>query len=123
MQSAKAILLKRTRMGALAAGFLTTGFFASAQSNSPYSRYGLGDLFPQNNVTTRGMGGITAGYSDPYSINFNNPASYAGFQSSIEAKTKKQQGGRMVFDVGVNLQNRTLIAPNTPQRFTSSDFW
>jgi hypothetical protein len=121
MQSAKAILLKRTRTSALAAIFLTTGFIASAQSNSPYSRYGLGDLLPQNNITTRGMGGISAGYADMFSINFNNPASFGSFQSIQEAKTKKQQAGRMVLDVGINLENRTLIAPNTPQSFTSSD--
>ena len=37
---------------------------AIAQENSPYSRYGLGDIVPNQNVVNRGMGGIAAGYSD-----------------------------------------------------------
>ena len=34
---------------------------ATAQDNSPYSRYGLGDLVPNTNINTRAMGGISAG--------------------------------------------------------------
>ena len=36
---------------------------AEAQENSPYSRYGLGDMVPGQNIISRGMGGIAAGYS------------------------------------------------------------
>ncbi len=35
-----------------------------AQDNSPYSRYGLGDLVPNTNVNSRAMGGVSAGYVD-----------------------------------------------------------
>ena len=35
-----------------------------AQENSPYSRYGLGDLLPSQSILNRGMGGISAGYVD-----------------------------------------------------------
>jgi hypothetical protein len=122
MQLAKATLLKTAYVKwVIAAGFISSGLFVSAQSNSPYSRFGLGDLFPQSNITTRGMGGITAAYADPLSINFANPASYGSFQTFKENKTNKVQGGRMILDVGINLENRTLIAPNTPRSFTSSD--
>ena len=48
---------------------------AKAQENSPYSRYGLGDLTPNHNVFTRGMGGISAGIAERNVINFTNPAS------------------------------------------------
>lgn len=47
-----------------------------SQLNSPYSRYGVGNLLPQGNSTSRAMGGISAGISDPGSINTVNPASY-----------------------------------------------
>jgi hypothetical protein len=100
---------------------LSTVAVVSAQSNSPYSRYGLGDVFPSSNITTRGMGGISAGYADVISVNFNNPASYASFFALQETKSKKLQYGRVVFDAGLNINNRTLISPNTPQSFTSSD--
>ena len=46
-----------------------------AQDNSPYSRYGIGDLVPSTNIANRSMGGISAGYTDYLSVNFNNPAS------------------------------------------------
>src|SRR3712207_7052167 len=46
-----------------------------AQDNSPYSRYGLGNLYPRVNVINRGMGGVSAAYGDYFSINYNNPAS------------------------------------------------
>jgi hypothetical protein len=48
-----------------------------SQDNSPYSRYGIGDLTPTSNVIGRSMGGISAGYTDVIAINFNNPASYS----------------------------------------------
>ena len=51
--------------------------FCFAQLNSPYSRYGTGNLIRQANIANRGMGGISAAYSDPTSINTVNPASYS----------------------------------------------
>ncbi|MBV7528466.1 hypothetical protein [Chitinophaga sp. sic0106] len=50
---------------------------ATAQDNSPYSRYGLGDLNNNQNIVNRGMGGVSQAYSDPTSVNFINPASYS----------------------------------------------
>jgi hypothetical protein len=101
---------------------LTASFFpAFSQDNSPYSRYGLGDLVPSTNSNTRGMGGISAGYIDFLSINFNNPASYSSFQSFREAKAKKLLYGRAILDLGINLENHTLIEPNRPGKFTSSN--
>ena len=32
---------------------------AFSQDNSPYSRYGIGDLVPPTNIITRGMGGVS----------------------------------------------------------------
>lgn len=66
---------------------------ASAQfsrGNSPYSRYGLGDLYSNNFVANRAMsGGHAAIYRSYWDINLTNPASfgklrYAAFQVGID---------------------------------------
>ena len=125
MQSAKSIMLEKLRLRSFKIFFLFSLILFSAnlfaQSNSPYSRYGLGDLSAGGNVTSRGMGGISAGYADVISINFNNPASYSQFQAFIEQRSKKLSSGRVVLDVGTSLESRSLIAPNTPNKFTSND--
>jgi hypothetical protein len=51
--------------------------FCFSQLNSPYSRYGTGNLIPQANIANRAMGGFSAAYTDPASINTVNPASYS----------------------------------------------
>jgi hypothetical protein len=92
-----------------------------AQDNSPYSRYGLGDHVPNTNIINRGMAGISAAYTDPFSINFNNPASYSSFFSRQQLKSKKSEYGRVLFDVGINFDNRTLKENNPPQKFPASN--
>ena len=79
---------------------------AIAQENSPYSRYGLGDIVPNQNVVNRGMGGIAAGYSDFQSINFINPASLANLRSTV-------------FDLGADIDIRTLKSNNSPAKYKS----
>ncbi len=88
--------------------------------NSPYSRYGIGDLTPNTNIVNRGMGGISAAYSDAFSINFNNPASYSGFKTYLEEKSGRAVSGRVLLDVGVNYESKTLRTPNNPLKFSSS---
>ncbi|MEO6069654.1 MAG: hypothetical protein ABIN57_02320 [Chitinophagaceae bacterium] len=100
---------------------LSTFFYSQAQDNSPYSRYGLGNTVPATNISTRSMGGISAGYSDILSVNFNNPASYSGFQTFVEERSKKLISGRVLLDVGVNIESRTLRVPNKPEKFTSGN--
>jgi hypothetical protein len=101
--------------------FISLGVNAVAQDNSPYSRYGLGNLAPSSNVSTRGMGGISAGYADILSVNFYNPASYSQFQAIKEQRSKRLASGRVILDVGLSFDNRTLVQPNTPNKFTSAD--
>jgi hypothetical protein len=81
-------------------------FQASAQENSPYSRYGIGDMLPQANVLNRAMGGISLAYWDVQSVNFNNPASYARLKLTT-------------FDVGLEYDSRTLRATNTTSAYKS----
>jgi hypothetical protein len=125
MQSAKSIMLEKLGLRSVQIFsilfFVLFSFQLAAQSNSPYSRYGFGDASPGGNVTSRGMGGISAAYADVISVNFNNPASYSQFQAIREQRSKKLSSGRVVLDVGISAGSRTLIAPNTPNKFTSSD--
>ena len=94
---------------------------AFSQDNSPYSRYGIGDLVPSTNIINRGMAGLSAGYIDHLAINFNNPASYSSFQSYKEKKSKKLSSGRAILDLGLNFENRTLREPAVTQKFTTSN--
>ena len=114
---------------------LIANSFINAQDNSPYSRYGLGDLQPSSHIYNRGMGGITAAFSDPPStglsdprngksysnINFSNPASYSRFFAVKELSSKKLQYGRMLLDVGVNLTSHRLHEANKQSTFTSTN--
>jgi hypothetical protein len=114
---------------------LMTNGILNAQDNSPYSRYGLGDLHPNTNIYNRGMGGISAGFSDPRidgpsdprngkyysSINFSNPASYSRFYALKEANSHKLTWGKMLLDVGLNVTTHTLHEGDRPEKFTSSN--
>ncbi len=94
---------------------------AFSQDNSPYSRFGIGDLIPSSNVIGRSMGGISAGYTDVVAINFNNPASYSSFQSFFEPKSKKMTSGRVVLDIGLDFENRTLRESAPAKKFVASN--
>jgi hypothetical protein len=102
--------------------FVITGFSSLfGQDNSPYSRYGIGDLVPSTNVISRGMGGVTAAYADIFAINLNNPASFSSFQTLQELKSKKLSSGRAILDVGMNFEGRTLKDPATTNKFVASN--
>lgn len=83
-------------------------FAATAQTeNSPYSRYGLGDPIPSQNIINRGMGGFSAPYGDYQSVNFANPASYSRFKATI-------------LDVGIEVNSRTIRSTNPPKKFSAA---
>jgi hypothetical protein len=105
MHSAKLTMAKILIVLIVACGLQMS---ASAQENSPYSRYGLGDLTPNHNIFTRGMGGISAGIADNSSINFTNPASLSFI-------------GNTIFDVGTEIDYRILKSTNPAKRFTSAN--
>ncbi|MCB0506999.1 MAG: hypothetical protein KDD21_01740 [Bacteroidetes bacterium] len=52
----------------------------NAQENTPYSRYGLGTIFDNNNAQSAQMGGLGAAFQSGETVNFLNPASYASLQ-------------------------------------------
>ena len=96
--------------------------FAAAQENSPYSRYGIGDIVPNQNIVNRGMGGIAAGYTNPnigdqkyvtpaflfQSLNLVNPASLGGLNNTV-------------LDVGGEVDIRTLKSTSSPAKYTATN--
>ncbi len=77
---------------------LMVAFAAWAQPkiNSPYSRFGLGDLYDQNLLAPMSLGNLSATYHDPYHVNILNPASL-GFQQTT------------AFETGAHAKRTTLI--------------
>ncbi len=76
------------------------------KGNSPYSRFGLGDPVSQFYAAAGGMGGLTAGFQDPFNLNTQNPASLASLQATA-------------FEVGVFGKYANLQGRNS----TSDDAW
>lgn len=101
--------------------FAVAIFSATAQDNSPYSRYGLGDLVPATNINSRGMAGISAGVNDFLSLNFSNPATYGSFETAPQRNSKKIAYGRSILDIGITIDNRTMREPNTINKFTAKN--
>ena len=93
------------KLGLIALIITLGGSLVQAQNeNSPYSRYGIGDLVPSQNVLTRAMGGASSAYYDFQSINFVNPASYARLKVTT-------------LDFGIEIDSRTLRTINPPSKF------
>lgn len=71
--------MKRFRLIFVIASIMLSGILqAQSTINSPYSRYGLGELHGENvNAHLRGMGGISIGMGDGTMVNPGNPASYS----------------------------------------------
>jgi hypothetical protein len=80
-----------------------------SQENSPFSRYGIGDIYPQQSIATRGMGGISAAFTSPQAINTINPASYGAINL-------------VTYDFGVSIDSRTLVSAVPPQNYKSVNF-
>ncbi len=56
---------------------LTTGVAGQKVVNTPFARYGIGNLELQGNFRTRAMGGISSGVRDNITLNYLTPASYS----------------------------------------------
>lgn len=59
--------------------FLGRSIFSQTLTLSPYSRYGVGDVFSYSSTRNAGMGGIGIGSTAVFTPNRLNPASYADF--------------------------------------------
>ncbi len=86
---------------------------ASAQkvTNSPYSRYGIGDIASQGDGRSVAMGGASAGESSPYYLNLLNPAANTSLFHQ-----------RFIFDVGMDLKYTNVASASASQKNTTSTF-
>jgi len=82
---------------------------ASAQENSPYSRYGLGDIQPAQHILNRSMGGVSVAFADPQTVNFSNAAAFANLRI-------------VTYDIGLSVDSRTLRNRNSPEKYNSANF-
>ena len=91
---------------------MVTGMaIAQNNTNSPYTRYGYGDLSDQSFGNSRAMGGIAFGLRDGAQINPLNPASY----TAIDSLT-------FIFEGGVSLQNMNISGGGVKLNAKNSSF-
>ena len=95
-------------------------FHLSAQENSPFSRYGLGDIYPSQSIANRGMGGVTAGYANEQALNTVNPASYSALKYLRYANGTN--GGLITYDIGISIDSRTLKDASLGETYNSVNF-
>jgi len=89
--------------------FISLNTTAQVRVDSPYSRYGLGDMNMTNNAMTEGMGGLSFSLNFSSRINSNNPASYAAIDS-----------GSFVFDAaftGLLLESKSFSGTSQSNYF------
>jgi hypothetical protein len=106
MQSANTIMIPKYKLTCLLLAALP--LFCFAQENSPYSRYGTGNLVPSENIANRAMGGISAGVSDATTVNTVNPASI----------------GNLIYttlDIGLEYDGRNLKSKNPIGTYKSNN--
>jgi len=83
---------------------------AQNSTNSPYTRYGYGNLADKSFISQRGMGGIGYGLRNSQLINPMNPASF----SSVDSMT-------FMFDIGLAGQSSWLKeGANSEQQFNGN---
>lgn len=85
--------------------------FAQNNTNSPYTRYGYGQLSEQGSGNSRAMGGIAYGLRDKYQVNYQNPASY----TAVDSLT-------FIFDGGFSLQNTNFGDGTVKRNAKNSSF-
>ncbi|WP_288361707.1 outer membrane protein transport protein [uncultured Bacteroides sp.] len=91
---------------------MVTGMaIAQNNTNSPYTRYGYGDLSDQSFGNSKAMGGIAFGLRDGAQINPLNPASY----TAIDSLT-------FLFEGGVSLQNMNVSGGGVKLNAKNSSF-
>lgn len=99
--------IKVIRKLTLAVAFFLTAFLVSAQVkiSSPYSLFGIGNLYGVNSQMNMAIGGASTAYSSAYFINPANPASYMAFDSNS-----------FVFDAALNIRSGTLKTASYSQK-------
>ena len=91
--------------------FWVMAAMAQSGSNSPYTRYGFGQLSDQSFGNSKAMGGIAYGLREGLQINAANPASY----SAVDSLT-------FLFDAGMSLQNANFQEKGVKTNAKNSTF-
>ena len=89
--------------------FLVLSLITYGQENSPFSRYGIGDIYPQQSIASRGMGGLSTAYTNSQAINTINPASYGSL-------------GLVTYDFALTIDVRSLISATPVEKYKSTNF-
>ena len=95
----------------LIAILLTIPMYAENGINSPYTRYGFGQLAAMETSITKGMGGTGIGVHNSNQINMLNPASYA----AVDTLT-------FLLDVGMSLSNTRMIENGAKANLRNTTF-
>ena len=90
---------------------MATITMAQTSTNSPYTRYGLGELSDQHFGNSKAMGGIAYGLRNGLQVNAANPASY----TAIDSLT-------FIFDIGLSLQNANFKENGVSTNAKNSSF-
>ncbi len=106
MQLVNSIMIPKYKLTFLL--LIALPLFCFSQENSPYSRYGVGNLIPSGNILNRGMGGISGGHTDPATINSVNPATYGNLLWTT-------------LDVGLEYDGRNLKSNTPPGSYRSNN--
>ena len=78
--------------------------FSQISTNSPYSRFGIGNLNNSSSADQFGMGGSSVVYNSPDVINFNNPATYSSFKAKSFLFTTSLNSSASRFTTSNNIQ-------------------
>jgi len=81
--------------------------YAQNHLNSPYSRFGMGDLMSRTTASVAAMGGTGYTFQSATAVNFINPAAYMGFDTLS-----------FLLDAGFSWKNHTLAAATTQRGST-----
>lgn len=82
--------------------------------NSPYSRFGIGEFRNGINPLMKGMGSISSAYNSPYTVNADNPASYASlllttYEGSLAGNSRTIRSGNDRYRSGMATINHISI--------------
>ncbi len=103
-----------TRRIILTAGIIiitTLQFFGQSLTNSPYTRFGIGEIDRTGFNKSKAMGGITSGLRSANQINFLNPAAISA-----------QDSMSFIFDVGISGITKNLHSTNDKSSFNNFAF-
>lgn len=98
-------MYKKSRLLFIAGLFISSTLLAQSD-NSPYSRYGIGDILNTQNAVNRAMGGVSAAYYDYTNLNLLNPAANSKLTSTA-------------FNFGFDINSRTIRSGNPVEKYSN----